>query len=35
MEIIGLVAFLALVVAWVVLPIETPVVTAVPLEQAA
>ena len=35
MEIIGLVAFALLVVAWVVLPIKTPVVTAVALEKAA
>lgn len=35
MEIIGLVAFALLVVAWVVLPIKTPVVTAVELEKAA
>ncbi len=35
MEIIGLVAFALLVVAWVVLPIKTSVVTAVELEKAA
>lgn len=35
MEIIGLVAFALLVVAWVVLPIKTAVVTAVELEKAA
>ena len=35
MEIIGFAAFAALVVAWVVLPIKTSVVTAVELEKAA
>ena len=35
MEIIGLVAFALLVVAWVVLPIKASVVTAVELEKAA
>ena len=35
MEIIGFAAFAALVVAWVVLPIKTSVVSAVDLEKAA
>ena len=35
MEIIGLVAFALLVVAWVVLPIKTPADTEVALEEAA
>jgi hypothetical protein len=35
MEIIGLVSFALLVVAWVVLPIKSPVVSEVKLEKAA
>jgi len=35
MDIIGLVAFAVLVIAWVVLPITSPDATEVPLEQAA